>query len=99
MTLNVTIVSYLAFLISLFGVVLNRKNILLILVSIELCLLSINYGFLTTSVLIDDLLGQIITIFVLTVAAGETSIGLAILVLYFRIHGSIALDYINLLKG
>ena len=99
MTLNVTIVSYLAFLISLIGVVLNRKNILLILVSIELCLLSINYGFLTTSVLIDDLLGQIITIFVLTVAAGETSIGLAILVLYFRIYGSIALDYINLLKG
>jgi NADH-quinone oxidoreductase subunit K len=99
MILNVTIVPYLIFLTSLIGVILNRKNILLILVSIELCLLSINYGFLTSSVLLDDLLGQILAIFILTVAAGETSIGLAILVLYFRIHGSIAIDYINLLKG
>jgi NADH-quinone oxidoreductase subunit K len=87
------------FIIGFFGIFLNRKNIILIIMSVELLLLSINFGFLTTSVYTDDYVGQILAIFVLTVAAAESSIGLAILVIYFRIIGSVNIELISLLRG
>jgi len=83
----------------LVGVVLNRKNLLFVLLSIELCLLTINFNFLCFSVLLDDRAGQIFAVFVLTVAAAETSIGLAILVLYFRLVGTLSVELINDLRG
>jgi len=87
------------FLIGLSGIIFNRKNILLIIISIELILLSINFSFLLSSYYLDDILGQIFAIFILTVAAAETSIGLAILITYYRVRGTIAIETINLLKG
>jgi NADH-quinone oxidoreductase subunit K len=87
------------FFIGLLGIVFNRKNILLMLISIELCLLSINFSLLCFSVVLDDILGQVFAIFILTVAAAETSIGLAILVLYFRFMGTLSVELIKNLKG
>jgi len=81
------------------GIFLNRKNVLLVLMSVELMLLSINFNFLITASYIDDRFGQIFAIFVLTVAAAESSIGLAILVAYYRLQGTIALEQINHIKG
>lgn len=89
----------LVFVISLMGIVLNRKNILLMLLSIELCLLSINFCFLCCSAMLDDCIGQVFAIFILTVAAAETSIGLAILVQYFRIAGTLSVELIKGLRG
>jgi len=87
------------FFIGLCGIFLNRKNVLLVLMSVELMLLSINFNFLVTSSYLDDRFGQIFAIFILTVAAAESSIGLAILVVYYRIRGTVAIEFINLLKG
>jgi len=87
------------FLIGLIGIFLNRKNILLVIVCVELVLLAINFSFLISSYYLDDSLGQIFAIFILTVAAAESSIGLAILVIYYRVRGSITVDTISLLKG
>jgi NADH-quinone oxidoreductase subunit K len=87
------------FFIGLCGIFLNRKNILLVLMSVELMLLSINFNLLVTSSYLDDRFGQIFAIFILTVAAAESSIGLAILVVYYRIRGTAAIEFINLLKG
>jgi len=87
------------FLIGLIGIFLNRKNILLIIICVELVLLAINFSFLVSSYYLDDALGQIFAIFVLTVAAAESSIGLAILVTYYRVRGSITVESVNLLKG
>ena len=97
--LSLLIFLILVFFIGLAGIFTNRKNILLIIVSVELMLLSINALFLVASVYIDDRLGQIFAIFVLTIAAAESSIGLAILVSYYRIRGTIAIEFINLIKG
>jgi NADH:ubiquinone oxidoreductase subunit K len=91
--------SYYLFLIGVWGIFLNRKNILLLLMAIELMLLAINYNFVVTSILIDDLTGQIFALFVLTVAAAESAIGLALLMIYYRVRGSISIDFIRLLKG
>ena len=99
MVVSLSLVSIVVYFISLLGILLNRNNLLLILVSIELCLLSINLQFILSSVFLDDVLGQVFSVFVLTVAAAETSIGLAILLLYHRIKGSIGIDVIQLLKG
>jgi NADH-quinone oxidoreductase subunit K len=98
------IVSYVAVATSLFflgigGIYLNRKNIIVMLMSIELMLLAVNLNFLIFSVYLDDLLGQLFALLVLTVAAAESAIGLALLVVYYRLRGTIAVDYINLLKG
>ena len=93
------IVSFCLFFLGLLGIFLNRKNVLLVLMSVELMLLSINFNFLITSSYIDDRFGQIFAVFVLTVAAAESSIGLAILVVYYRLQGTIALEQIKLLKG
>ena len=92
-------VSMILFLIGITGIVLNRKNILIILMSVELMLLAINMNFVVFSVYLDDLLGQMFALFVLTVAAGESAIGLAILVVYYRVRGSIAVERIHTMRG
>ena len=82
-----------------FGIFLNRKNVIIIMMSIELILLAVNINFVAFSAYLNDLSGQIFAMFVLTVAAGEAAIGLAILVIYFRGRGTIAVDDINQMKG
>lgn len=94
-----TLVPFFLFFIAVIGVALNRKNILTIIMSIELILLAINFNFLISSVYLDDRLGQLIPVFVLTVAAAESSIGLAILISYYRAQGTTSLEFINQLKG
>jgi NADH-quinone oxidoreductase subunit K len=91
--------SSLMFLIGIFGIFLIKKNIIIILMSIELMLLSININFVVFSIYLNDLIGQIFALFVLTVAAAESAIGLAILVVYYRIKGIVSINYINTIKG
>ncbi len=93
------ILSSLLFLIGVFGIFLNRKNIIIILMSIELILLAVNINFVSFSFFLGDLTGQIFSLFILTVAAAEAAIGLAILVCFFRNKGSIAVDVANVMKG
>ena len=93
------VVSSLLFTIGICGIFLNRKNVITILMSIELILLSVNINFVAFSVKLGDLTGQIFAMFVLTVAAAEAAIGLAILVIYFRNRGSIAVEDIHMMKG
>ena len=87
------------FTIGVFGIFLNRKNVIVILMSIELILLAVNLNFVAFSAFLHDLAGQVMAMFVLTVAAAEAAIGLAILVVYFRNRGSIAVDDIHMMKG
>jgi NADH-quinone oxidoreductase subunit K len=87
------------FTLGVFGIFLNRKNVIVILMSIELILLAININFVAFSAYLGDLAGQVFAMFVLTVAAAEAAIGLAILVVYFRNRGSIEVEDINLMKG
>ena len=93
------VLSSLLFTLGVCGIFLNRKNIITILMSIELILLSVNINFVAFSVKLGDLTGQIFAMFVLTVAAAEAAIGLAILVIYFRNRGSIAVEDVNMMKG
>ena len=93
------ILSTILFFIGLFGIVLNRKNILVILMSIELMLLAINLNFIIFSNSIDDIIGQLFALLVLTVAAAESAIGLAILVIYYRLRGNIFIEQSHLMKG
>ena len=93
------ILSSLLFLIGVFGIFLNRKNIIIILMSIELILLAVNINFVSFSYFLGNLTGQIFSLFILTVAAAEAAIGLAILVCFFRNKGSIAVDDANVMKG
>lgn len=87
------------FTLGVFGIFLNRKNVIVILMSIELMLLSVNINFVAFSSFLHDLGGQVFAMFILTVAAAEAAIGLAILVVFFRNRGSIAVDDISSLKG
>ena len=87
------------FTLGIFGIFLNRKNVIIILMSIELILLWVNINFVAFSSFMGDIVGQIFAMLVLTVAAAEAAIGLAILVVYFRNRGSIAVEDINLMKG
>mgnify|MGYP002633045724 CR=1 FL=1 len=87
------------FTLGVFGIFLNRKNVIIILMSIELMLLAVNINLVAFATHLGDLVGQIFAMFVLTVAAAEAAIGLAILVVYFRNRGSIAVEDINRLKG
>ena len=87
------------FTIGVMGLVLNRKNILIIIMSIELMLLSVNLNFIVFSIYLDDLLGQLFVLFVLTIAATESSIGLAILSSYYKLKNTIIIDKIKRLKG
>ena len=93
------ILSALLFSIGVIGIFLNRKNVIIILMSIEIILLSVNLNFVAFSYFLGDLTGQIFSLFVLTVAAAEAAIGLAILVVYNRNAGSIEIEKINSLKG
>jgi NADH-quinone oxidoreductase subunit K len=93
------VVAALLFTIGVFGIFINRKNVIIILMSIELILLAVNINFVAFSSFLGDLVGQVFALFVLTVAAAEAAIGLAILVVYFRNRGTIAVEDINLMKG
>ncbi|MCL6608201.1 MAG: NADH-quinone oxidoreductase subunit NuoK [Geminicoccaceae bacterium] len=87
------------FTIGVFGIFLNRKNVIVILMSVELILLAVNINFVAFSVALGDLAGQVFAMFILTVAAAEAAIGLAIVVVYFRNRGSIEVEDINLMRG
>ena len=93
------ILSSIIFTIGIFGVFLNRKNLIIILMSIELMLLAVNINFIAFSTHLDLILGQVFALFVLTVASAESSIGLAILVVYYRLKGTVSIGLINLLQG
>ena len=92
-------VSIILFLQGIWGIFLNRKNIIIMLMSIELMLLAVNLNFLVFSVYLDDLIGQLFALLILTVAAAESAIGLALLVVYYRVRGTISVEFINLMKG
>lgn len=92
-------VSAVLLVLGVFGIFLNRKNIIVILMSIELILLAVNLNLVAFSAALNDLVGQVFAMFVLTVAAAEAAIGLAILVVYFRNRGSIQVEDVNLMKG
>ena len=104
MNFDVTLMHYLTlgailFTIGVFGIFLNRKNVIIILMCIELMLLAVNINFVAFSAFMDDLAGQVFSMFILTVAAAEAAIGLAILVTFFCAKGSIAVEDISGLKG
>jgi len=92
-------ISVILFFVSILGISVIRKNIIVILMSIELMLLSININFIIFSIYLDDLIGQMFSLLILTVAASESAIGLAILVIYYRSRGLIDISFINFLKG
>jgi NADH-quinone oxidoreductase subunit K len=92
-------VSAIIFTLGVAGIFLNRKNVIIIMMSIELILLAVNINLVTFSSFLGDLTGQVFALFVLTVAAAEAAIGLAILVVFFRNRGSIAVEDINMMKG
>ena len=92
-------VAAILFTIGVFGIFLNRKNVIIILMSVELILLSVNINLVAFSSFLGDMVGQVFAMFVLTVAAAEAAIGLAILVVYFRNRGSIAVEDPNVMKG
>jgi|TARA_B110000014_G_C19964931_1_gene499453 NADH-quinone oxidoreductase subunit K len=104
MMLDIGLTHYLSvaailFTLGIFGIFLNRKNVIIILMSIELMLLAVNINLVSFSVYLNDLVGQVFAMFVLTVAAAEAAIGLAILVVYFRNRGSISVENVNMMKG
>jgi NADH-quinone oxidoreductase subunit K len=92
-------VAAILFTLGVFGIFLNRKNIIIILMSVELILLAVNVNQVAFSAFLGDIVGQVFALIVLTVAAAEAAIGLAILVAYFRNRGSIAVEDVNLMKG
>jgi NADH-quinone oxidoreductase subunit K len=92
-------VAAILFTLGIFGVFINRKNVIIILMSVELILLAVNLNLVAFSSFLGDLVGQIFALLVLTVAAAEASIGLAILVVFYRNRGSIAVEDVNLMKG
>jgi NADH-quinone oxidoreductase subunit K len=93
------VVGTILFVLGVLGIFLNRKNVIVILMAIELILLAVNINLVAFSSFLGDLTGQVFAMFVLTVAAGEAAIGLAILVIYFRSRGTIAVDSVDRLKG
>ena len=93
------IVGAILFVLGVFGIFMNRKNVIVILMSVELILLSVNLNLVAFSARLGDLTGQVFAMFILTVAAAEAAIGLAIVVIYFRNRGSIEVEDINLMKG
>jgi len=97
--INFFFISALLFAIGIGGVVFNRTNIVVVLMSLELALLSVSLNFIVFSVCLGDLIGQIFAIFILIIAACESSIGLAIILVYFRVRGSIRIDQASLLKS
>ncbi|MAH06176.1 MAG: NADH-quinone oxidoreductase subunit NuoK [Pseudomonadota bacterium] len=98
-TLHYLILAALLFTIGVFGIFLNRRNVIVILMSIELMLLAVNINFVAFSSALNDITGQVFTMFILTVAAAEAAIGLAILVVFFRKKGSIGVEDLSSMKG
>ena len=96
---NYLTVAAIVFTIGVVGIFLNRKNIIIILMSVELILLAVNINFVAFSAFLGDLVGQVFALFVLTVAAAEAAVGLAILVTFHRNRGDIAVDDANMMKG
>ena len=92
-------VAAILFTLGVFGIFINRKNVIVILMSIELILLSVNLNFVAFSAQLNDLQGQVFALLILTVAAAEAAIGLAILVIFYRNRGSIAVEDVNMMKG
>ena len=92
-------VAAILFTIGIFGIFLNRKNVIIILMSVELILLAVNINFVAFSAFLGDLVGQVFALLVLTVAAAEAAIGLAILVVFHRNRGSIAVEDVNMMRG
>ncbi|MGJ8528233.1 NADH-quinone oxidoreductase subunit NuoK [Maritalea sp.] len=92
-------VAAILFTLGVFGIFLNRKNVIIILMSIELILLAVNINFVAFSAHLQDMAGQVFALLILTVAAAEAAIGLAILVVFYRNKGSIAVDDVNVMKG
>ena len=92
-------VASIVFTLGVFGIFLNRKNVIIILMSIELILLAVNLNMVAFSSFLNDIVGQVFALFILTVAAAEAAIGLAILVVFYRNRGSIAVDDVNVMKG
>ena len=92
-------VAAILFTLGIFGIFLNRKNVIIILMSVELMLLAVNLNLIAFSVYLNDLVGQVFSMIILTVAAAEAAIGLAILVVYFRNRGSIRVEDINMMRG
>jgi NADH-quinone oxidoreductase subunit K len=93
------LVSVILFFIGIFGFIFNRKNILLLLLALEIMLLSVNINLVVFSVYMDDIFGQIFTLVVLTVAAAESALGLSILISYYRLRGGIALDTVQVFRS
>ncbi len=93
------VVGAILFVLGVLGIFINRKNVIVILMSIELILLAVNINLVAFSAFMNDLVGQVFAMLVLTVAAAEAAIGLAILVIYFRNRGTIAVDDVNQMKG
>jgi NADH-quinone oxidoreductase subunit K len=96
---NLLFLSITLFFISILGIFITRKNLIIILISIELMLLSINFNFIIFSIYLNDIFGQIFTLFILTLAGAEASIGLAILIIFYRVRGIISMNFLNILKG
>jgi NADH-quinone oxidoreductase subunit K len=92
-------IAMILFLLGVSGIFLNRKNIIIVLMSVELMLLAVNFNFIIFSVYLDDLIGQVFALFIVTVAAAESAIGLAILVVYYRVRGTIGIEFIQIMKG
>jgi NADH-quinone oxidoreductase subunit K len=92
-------VAAILFTLGVFGIFLNRKNVIVILMSVELILLAVNINFVAFSTHLNDIVGQVFALLILTVAAAEAAIGLAILVVFFRNRGSIAVEDVNMMRG
>ena len=99
MLIKILSLNTMIFLIGIIGIILNRKNIILMLMAIELMLLAINMNFVLFSVVLDDIVGQVYGLYILTVAASESAIGLGILITYYRLTGNISVMSINLTKN
>jgi len=97
--LNSTSISLILFFISLLGMFLNQKNILIMLMSLEMIFLAVSFNLVYSSIHLDDINGQVFALLILTVAAAESSIGLAILVIYYRIRNTITIELMHLMKG
>ncbi len=93
------LISISLFFVGIFGIFLAKKSIIIILMSIELLLLAVNLNFIIFSIYLNDLVGQTFSLFILTIAAAESAIGLAILVVYYRIKGIISINFVNSIKG
>lgn len=99
MTINLFTLPILIFILSLLGLLINKSNILLVLINIEIMLLSLSFNFLVISLDNYSIVGQLISIFIITIAAVESAIGLSIMISFYKIKGSISLKFLNLLKG